>query len=239
MAILLVTDNSIALGTCQELAAQYLDIDIYQSPGGSLTGLSSIDLSSNVEQITTGYDLVLSVHSRQLFPGQLISSVRCINVHPGLNPYNRGWFPHVFSILNGLPAGVTIHEMTEDLDHGPIIVQAECPVRESDTSGSLYGRLMQVERDLLIDNFELIRSGSYRCKLLSEQGNLNYKKDYQALLELDLGTIDSLGNFLNRLRALTHGDYRNAFFYDENGSKVYVRVSLDRDAPGETVDSHE
>src|SRR5690349_163732 len=66
-------------------------------------------------------DVVISLHSKQIFPPGLVSGARCVNVHPGLNPFNRGWTPHVFSLVNGLPAGATIHEIDAEIDHGAII----------------------------------------------------------------------------------------------------------------------
>ena len=72
--------------------------------------------------------LIISLHCKQLFPKGLISTVKCINVHPGLNPHNRGWYPQVFSIINKRPLGATIHEIDEELDHGDVIAQKEVPV---------------------------------------------------------------------------------------------------------------
>ncbi len=69
------------------------------------------------------YILFISLHCKQIFPQRLTDNYRCINIHPGYNPYNRGWFPQVFSILNKNTAGVTIHEIDQELDHGPIIYQ--------------------------------------------------------------------------------------------------------------------
>ena len=51
-----------------------------------------------------------------MFPVDMVRNYRCINVHPGLNPYNRGWFPQTFSLVNHFPVGVTIHEMDAHLD---------------------------------------------------------------------------------------------------------------------------
>ncbi|MEK7257949.1 MAG: methionyl-tRNA formyltransferase, partial [Bacteroidota bacterium] len=66
---------------------------------------SPINVKSEWQNIACNYDLVISLHCKQLFPPDLVKGVRCVNVHPGLNPHNRGWFPQVFSILNGLPCG--------------------------------------------------------------------------------------------------------------------------------------
>ena len=80
-------------------------------------------ISENLEIIIESYDLVISIHCKQLFPKKMIDNVRCFNVHPGYNPINRGWYPQVFAIINDLEVGATIHEITEDLDGGAIIAR--------------------------------------------------------------------------------------------------------------------
>ena len=52
-----------------------------------------INLKKQTEEFFDSYDLFLSLHCKQLFPDELVLNHRCINIHPGLNPYNRGWFP--------------------------------------------------------------------------------------------------------------------------------------------------
>ena len=78
---------------------------------GGRTRIGQVDLKQATDDFFGRYDLFLSLHCKQLFPQALVDSRRCINVHPGFNPYNRGWYPQVFSILNKYPAGVTIHEI--------------------------------------------------------------------------------------------------------------------------------
>src|ERR1035441_6956770 len=79
------------------------------------------DIKAEYQPLLKDFGLVISLHCRQIFPQALVSGIRCINFHPGFNPHNRGWFPHVFSMINGKPAGITIHEMDEQIDHGLII----------------------------------------------------------------------------------------------------------------------
>ena len=63
----------------------------------------------------------------------------------------------------------------------------------------------------------------------NEDGTVNYKADFGALCELDRDEATTVGALLDRLRATTHGDFRNSFFIDESGNKVYVRLSLEKD----------
>ena len=65
----------------------------------------------------------------------------CVNVHPALLPYNRGAYPNVWSIVDGSPAGVTIHFVDEGIDTGDIIAQAQVVIEPVDTGESLYRKL--------------------------------------------------------------------------------------------------
>jgi methionyl-tRNA formyltransferase len=227
MKTLILTDNQQSLDLARDLAAIHGEIDIFQSPKGLLPNIPRLKIRDQVLQIAQKYNLVISIHCKQIFPSELIRRVRCINVHPGFNPFNRGWFPHVFSIINGFKAGVTIHEMDEELDHGFIIVQKEYKICSWDTSYSVYKNIMAMERELVIEKFSAIREGTYLTYLAEGEGNINYKKNFENLMHLDLNEKTSFKDFINRIRALTHGEYRNAYFIDETGKKVFVRIILE------------
>ncbi len=227
MKTLILTDNSHACDLAHELNSLYGDIEISQSPNGSLQDIPRLNVRKNVSEVIDTYDLVISIHCKQFFPPALVNSIRCINVHPGLNPYNRGWFPQVFSIINGLQSGVTIHEIDDKLDHGPVIAQREYMIQPWDTSGSAYAKIMKMEREIVLEYFLAIREGEYQAVAPKCEGNINYKKNFDQLREIDLEQCGSFRDFLNILRALTHDDFRNAYFTDPSGKKVFVRVILE------------
>ena len=172
------------------------------------------------------YDLFLSLHSKQLFPQALVENHLCINVHPGLNPHNRGWCPQVFSILNGLPAGVTIHKMDAELDHGPILWQEEIPLYAHDTSQDIYIRILRKEIEMLEAHLGDLLAGNYTLTPMESEGNINYKADFDALCPIALDDPATYGAVIDRLRALTHEPYQNAYFVDADGKKVYVGITL-------------
>lgn len=190
--------------------------------------IKSIDIKKDYENIIKEYDLVISAHCKQLFPEAMTRGVKCINVHPGLNPFNRGWFPQVFSILNGLPLGATIHEIDEQIDHGPIIDQMQVEVNAYDTSLSAYNRVIEAEEKIIERSIESIFNDTYNTRQPINEGNLNLKKDFDALCEINLDEAITFGEAIDKLRALTHGDYKNAYFYDKKtGRKIYVSIDLE------------
>lgn len=184
-----------------------------------------LKVKNNVDFLINEYDIIFSLHCKQIFPAKLVNSVKCINIHPGLNPNNRGWFPQVFSILNGLPCGATIHEIDEELDHGPVICQKEVIIEMWDTSLTAYNKILDAEIDLLSENIENILQLNYKT-VVKEKGNLNLKKDFNDLCRIDLDNNDTFNNHINKLRALTHGGYANAYFIDTQGNKIYLKLEL-------------
>ena len=117
-----------------------------------LENIQPIRIKNELEYLYNNIDLVISLHCKQLFPKELVKKVRCINIHPGLNPFNRGWFPQVFSIINKKPIGATIHIIDEKLDHGPVIVQKAVKLSSYDTSLTLYNKVLKAEIELIKEN---------------------------------------------------------------------------------------
>lgn len=71
---------------------------------------------------------------------------RLINIHPSLLPSYAGINTHERALQDGVKIhGCTVHFVTPDLDHGPIIIQAAVPVLASDTPAILAGRVLQQE----------------------------------------------------------------------------------------------
>lgn len=174
------------------------------------------------------YDLFFSWHCRQIFPDFLTDKYRCVNLHPSINPYNRGWYPQVFCIYNGMPAGVTIHEMDAEIDKGYIICQVEVEKKSDDTALELYRRICNAEEKLIEDNIESIVSGNYKKKV-SGEGNINYRSDFIRLCEIDLDKSATYREVINYLRAMTFGNYHNAYFYDSDGKKIWIKVQLEKE----------
>lgn len=185
-------------------------------------------VKESVDELIAAYDLIISIHCFQLFPAKLVNAVKCINVHPGYNPINRGWYPQVFAIVNHLSIGATIHEMDAELDNGPIIDRQLVPYSAWDTSFDIYNRVLEVEMVLLEKNLDSILSNQYKVIAPEQGGNLFLKKDFRNLCAIDLTEKADFGTVINRLRALTHGTYKNAWFTDpETGKKVYVSIQLE------------
>lgn len=74
---------------------------------------------------------------------------RMINIHPSLLPAFAGINTHARALEDGVKfAGCTVHFVTPELDHGPIIAQATVPVLNDDTPSSLAARVLEQEHRL-------------------------------------------------------------------------------------------
>ena len=71
---------------------------------------------------------------------------RLMNIHPSLLPAFPGLDTHERALAAGVKVhGCSVHFVGEQLDHGPIIIQAAVPVRQGDTPESLAARVLRQE----------------------------------------------------------------------------------------------
>lgn len=71
---------------------------------------------------------------------------RMLNIHPSLLPAFPGLHTHRQALEAGAKIhGATVHFVTADLDHGPIVCQAEVEVQEGDTEDTLSLRVLEQE----------------------------------------------------------------------------------------------
>lgn len=188
-----------------------------------LTKESQLDL---IEQIDP--DLILSAGFRHIVPEETLQIPRlgAVNLHKSHLPYNRGANPNVWSIVEDAPAGVSIHYMTADVDAGPIIDRREIPIYPDDTGRTLYERLETAQVDQFKEVWPSIRDGDTETtKQSPSDGTYHYKQDFVDLWNLDLEESVRVGDFLDRLRALTFPPFQNAYF-ELDGERYYVEVRL-------------
>ena len=90
--------------------------------------------------VLAGFMRILTPAFVQRFAGRLV------NFHPSLLPAFPGLRTHARAIAAGCTvAGATVHQVTEELDHGPILDQAVVPVLPGDDAASLGARVLAQE----------------------------------------------------------------------------------------------
>ncbi len=90
--------------------------------------------------VLAGFMRILTARFVNRYRGKLI------NIHPSLLPAYPGTHTHARALQDGVKIhGCTVHFVTPDLDHGPIIIQAAIPVLQDDTEQILAERLLYQE----------------------------------------------------------------------------------------------
>ncbi|GAA0739843.1 phosphoribosylglycinamide formyltransferase [Ideonella azotifigens] len=96
-------------------------------------------------------DLLLLAGFMRILSGGFVGHYagRMLNVHPSLLPAFAGLHTHRRAIAQGCKlAGATVHFVTPELDHGPIVAQAVVPVLPGDDEQTLSERVLQQEHRL-------------------------------------------------------------------------------------------
>ncbi len=118
----------------------------------------------------------------------------CINIHGSLLPKYRGAAPIQRSIFNGdQTTGITVMQMNEGLDTGDIIHTKSIDILDTDTSETLFKRMMPLGCTALLETLELIASGkakgipqeeekaSYAEKLTKEEAMINFTESAEKI----------------------------------------------------------
>ena len=97
--------------------------------------------------IVAAYGLLLPPDVLQIPP------LNCLNVHPSLLPRHRGPSPVVTAILDGeVDTGVTVMQLDEGMDTGPIVAQRKTEIDPDETGQGLTSRLFEMGSELLVES---------------------------------------------------------------------------------------
>jgi len=106
-----------------------------------------------------GYMRLLSPYFVAAFP------LRILNIHPSLLPTFPGLESQKQALEYGVKfAGCTVHFVDENLDAGPIVLQAIVPVDDHDTEGTLSARILKEEHRIYTEAVKIILAGNYKIE---------------------------------------------------------------------------
>ena len=104
-----------------------------------------------------GYMRLLSPYFVRAFPN------RILNIHPSLLPAFPGLEAQRQALEYGVKfTGATVHFVDEQLDAGPIIVQAVVPIADGDTVETLSARILREEHRIYTEAVNIVFGGRYR-----------------------------------------------------------------------------
>jgi methionyl-tRNA formyltransferase len=159
-----------------------------------------------------------------IVPGDILDRLpgAAYNVHPG-PPWVRGTYPSVFALYNGMDRyGATLHELTREIDAGPIVAADEAPIAPDMDRLALETLARDLVTKLLIRTASaLLTQDTDLAHLdLAWSGPAWTKKDFEALCRLP-DDIDE-AEYRRRYRAIGEGP-NHALFIEKFGR----RFSLD------------
>lgn len=128
--------------------------------------------------VLAGYMRILSPEFIARFEGRLL------NIHPSLLPMFPGLKTHERALEEGVKIhGCTVHFVTAQLDHGPIVIQAAVPVRADDTPATLSARVLTQEHHIYPQAIQWFAEG----RLAIQQGRVNVRDDLTSQAVLSIG----------------------------------------------------
>ncbi len=106
-----------------------------------------------------GYMRLLSAYFVREYP------LRILNIHPALLPSFPGLDAQHQAFDYGVKiSGCTVHFVDENLDSGPILVQAAVPVLNDDTAETLAARILEQEHRIYTEAIKIVLSGKYHIE---------------------------------------------------------------------------
>ena len=106
-----------------------------------------------------GYMRLLSAFFVSSFPN------RILNIHPSLLPSFPGLESQRQALEYGVKfAGCTVHFVDENLDAGPIVLQAVVPVRDDDSEATLSARILAEEHRIYSEAVRLVLEGRFKLE---------------------------------------------------------------------------
>ena len=131
------------------------------------------DFDTELARVIDGFspDLVVLAGFMRILGAAFVQrySGRFLNIHPSLLPAFPGLHTHQRALDAGCKAvGATVHLVTADLDHGPIVMQSVVPVRFGDDANSLAARVLATEHVIYPQSVRWFVEG----RLLVENGRV-------------------------------------------------------------------
>lgn len=170
------------------------------------------------------FDILLSCGFSYILGEDVLSLARIanLNIHPTLLPKYRGYRSGPFIVINGeKKSGVTIHELTIEMDKGDILLQKEFEITPFHTTKGIFKKAQDVEPELIA---ELFKKFDYYWLNRYPQNELD-ATEYKIIRTPKHSEVDpqkSLLELYNFIRSCDFDDYP-AFFY-HNGDKVLIQL---------------
>lgn len=199
------------------------------------TTLLKVDHINDPESIAAlqaaDLDWLLVIGWSQIISSEALASAKqgVLGMHPTLLPVGRGRAPIPWAILKDLPeTGVTLFQLGDDPDNGPIADQVRIPMDARETAATLYEKVCDGHAALMRKAWPQLLSGDLRLQPQADSAATHWpgrkRADGQLSLDMTVAEADRL------VRAVTH-PYPGAFL--QQGEETLVIWSGQPAVPGE------
>jgi methionyl-tRNA formyltransferase len=198
--------------------------------GRELSSAASMELLRQLE-----LDYIVCVHFPYMLRRPVLDAASrgVLNLHPSYLPYNRGWHTPTWAILDGTPAGASLHYVDESLDTGDIVCQRRAVIDPADTAHTLYAKLKKLEVEVFKEGWQQIRNGSAKGTPQTDgQATVHRRQSLfdPAVQRLELDAVVRTRDLLRQLRALTTNRLDEAAYFETGTGRYRVQVTITPDA---------
>src|SRR5689334_21576427 len=162
--IALVLSNREGAGGVEKARARGIETSVIPSRGLEREAYDKMAVAAlrekNVDLVClAGYMRLLSPYFVAAFPS------RILNIHPSLLPSFPGLESQRQALEHGAKfSGCTVHFVDENLDAGPIVMQAVVPIEDADTPDTLSERILREEHRIYSEAVRIVLEGRYRIE---------------------------------------------------------------------------
>lgn len=136
----------------------------------------TMDIINISDILELGVEFIVSYNYRYKIKEEIINKLkgRIINLHISYLPWNRGADPNFWSIAQGTPKGVTIHEVNSEIDKGEILLQQEIFFSDEETLKTSYEILHKAIQELFVENWPKLKN--MEIKPVKQIGNGSFHR---------------------------------------------------------------
>lgn len=160
--VLVLSDNAGAGGIAR---ARALGVPVAVVERGAFATRAGFEAALQAELERADADLLCLAGFMRVLSPEFVGQWqgRALNIHPSLLPLYPGLDTHARALAAGdSEAGCTVHEVTAELDAGPVLGRARVKVLPDDTAGSLAARVLEMEHRLYPAVLERFAKGDRR-----------------------------------------------------------------------------
>jgi methionyl-tRNA formyltransferase len=189
----------------------------------------------NLTFLSLEFDKILVVEKFR--PGTFL-----LNTHFSLLPAYKGCFTSIWPIYYGEEkTGVTLHEIDNGIDTGPIIDQEEVKIEPDTTSRQLYEELQDAALNLLQRNVHLIVENKYSSRPQSSDSSSYYSRKSLSKIPVEIDCNATAWQIKNKVNAFYFPEYQTATFIGYNIKACTITANRSIQKPGyiisEDIDS--